>query len=245
MKKNTLDTKEFARIFKTTEKEIPDLAKNVINSFDFSYRNIDRETEKKAIQKTIGVLLDPTVKVSGPHRKKDWEKGWLENFKNFEKRSSSVGELIPKFVKREPLKRLLGSFIEVSSDDFETNFVKVLRYYLFSKYFKHSDHIYEFGAGTGLNLVAVDEIFPNKKLTGLDWTKSTCKIIKAINNRFGTNIACQFFDLFSPDTQFHLEKKSAVFTIGALEQLGDNFKPFIKYLLNIFFKQKTAYEMIW
>ena len=59
MKKNTLDTKEFARIFKTTEKEIPDLAKNVINSFDFSYRNIDRETEKKAIQKTIGVLLDP------------------------------------------------------------------------------------------------------------------------------------------------------------------------------------------
>src|SRR4030043_2456239 len=103
MKKTNLDTKEFARIFKTTEKEIPNLAKDVIKTSDFSYRNTNQETEKKAILKTIETLLDPTVKVSGPHRKKDWERGWLENFNNFEKRSSSFKELIPKFVRKESL----------------------------------------------------------------------------------------------------------------------------------------------
>src|SRR3990167_6547758 len=228
MKKNKLNAKEFAKIFKTTENKLPDLAKKVIRTSDFSYRNTDQETEKKAIIKTVETLLDPTVKVSGPQRKKDWERGWLENFNNFEKMNSSVKELIPKFVRKEPLIRLLGRFIETSSDDFETNFVKVLRYYLFSRYFRYCENIYEFGVGTGLNLVATSELFPNKKLIGLDWAKATCKIIKAINEKLGLSIACKVFNLFEPDPLFRLEKKSAVFTIGTLEQLGEEFRPFIK-----------------
>jgi hypothetical protein len=39
------------------------------------------------------------------------------------------------------------------------------------------------------------------------------------------------FDMFSPDRRLELPSGSGVFMVGALEQLGPNFQPFLGYLL--------------
>lgn len=39
------------------------------------------------------------------------------------------------------------------------------------------------------------------------------------------------FDFFEPDNSFEIKDKSVVYTVAALEQVGDNYKKFINYLL--------------
>src|SRR5262245_20276675 len=40
------------------------------------------------------------------------------------------------------------------------------------------------------------------------------------------------FDFFAPDDQVKIADNSAILTIGALEQTGRDYEPFLQYLLN-------------
>ena len=134
-----------------------------------------------------------------------------------------------------------------SNPDFETSFVTVLRVYLFSKYFSDASSIYEFGCGAGLNLVALARLFPEKKLYGLDWSTTSCDIVNKIAETHNFRLSGAFFDMFSPDYQLDIAKGSAVFTIGAMEQLGINYEPFLQFLLDkrpsICINIETLYEV--
>ena len=123
----------------------------------------------------------------------------------------------------------------------------MLRTYLFKKYFAEAPEIYEFGCGTGLNLVALAGMFPDKKLYGLDWSETSNAIINKIAETHKFKMSGAFFDMFSPDHTLNVAENSAVFTIGAMEQLGTNFEPFLQFLLDKKFRIciniETPYEL--
>ena len=226
-----LDYKFFAKIFNAKENDFPSLAKQVISKANSKYQIVEGKEYDRAILRIIKTLDSKNLKTSGPHRLNDWEKGWEENLTEFKRSGYDLNQLIPKFVKEGEYIRFQDNFIDPQSNSFETDFVIVMRYYLFNKYYKGINTLYEFGAGTGLNLVAASEIFPNMKLVGLDWAKSSINIINTLKEKLNINISAKFFDLFNPDEKYRLDKDSGVLTIGTLEQLGENFKPFINYLL--------------
>ena len=60
--------------------------------------------------------------------------------------------------------RLNQTYIRPVHPEFELNFVKVYRRWFLENYFYPFDNIYEFGCGTGFNLVAASEIFPNQSV---------------------------------------------------------------------------------
>lgn len=241
-----LTSKSFAKIFGTDQKSLSPHTNKAIKKANFKYQIVDGKDYEDAILQTIKILDSKTLKVSGPHRKDDWEKGWRENLQEFNQGKQNLNLLIPKFVKNLPV-RFQGNLINPESSSFETDFVTVIRYYLFSKYYKKINSLYEFGAGTGLNLVAASEVFPHMKLIGLDWANSSVEIINALKRRQKINITGRRFDLFNPDSNFRLEKNSAILTIGTLEQLGEDFKPFINYLLKnkpkVCIHMETLYEL--
>jgi cyclopropane fatty-acyl-phospholipid synthase-like methyltransferase len=103
---------------------------------------------------------------------------------------------------------------------------------LFKKFFEKSRSIYEFGCGTGLNLVAAGEMYPDKNLFGLDWSASSCAIIDQLRKIKQLNIQGRLFDMYEPDNSVQIGKEDAVLTVGALEQLGSGFKPFLEFLLS-------------
>jgi hypothetical protein len=74
---------------------------------------------------------------------------------------------------------------------------------------------------------------PNTNLIGLDWTKSSQDIIQEIN-KLGINnkITGHNFDFYNPDYTINIPDSSAVFTVNALEQVGENYKEFIDFLLD-------------
>lgn len=242
-----LTSKSFAKIFGEKMDNFPSIVRGTIKKTNFTYRiAVDKEFDN-AILKIIKTLDSQTLNIAGPHRINDWEKGWEENLQEFKKDKGNLDRLIPKFVKRGGYIRFQGHFIDPESDSFETDFVTVLRYYLFSKYLNNIRTFYEFGAGTGLNLVAASEVFPKMRLIGLDWAKASVGIINTLKEKLDIDITGKRFDLFNPDKEFRLDNDCAVLTIGTLEQLGQNFKPFIKYLLinkpKICIHMETIYEL--
>lgn len=244
---NDLTTKSFAKIFDVEENNLPHLSLEAIKKANFNYQIVRGLAYDEAILRIIKILDLKNLKISGPHRLNDWEKGWKENLQEFKRGNFNLDHLIPKFVKEEEYIRFKDNFIRPASNSFETDFVRVMRYCLFSKYYKKTSTLYEFGAGTGLNLVAASEIFPKMKLVGLDWAKSSVAIINALKKNLNINISGKRFDLFNPDINYKLDKRSAILTIGTLEQLGENFRRFINYVLQckpkVCIHIETIYEL--
>lgn len=242
-----LTSKDFSNIFKIKTANLPLRCQKIINESNFKYKILTGKEREAAILSVIKTLDSSLLKPSGPQRKVDWEKGWTENLQSFKKKKFELNELIPKFVRTKWLIRLQGNYLLPKSNSFETDSVRVLRNYLFLKYLNNIDTLYEFGAGTGLNLVEASHIFPNLKLVGLDWAKSSCEIINHLKIKLNINIVANIFDLFVPDNKFKLDKNSAVLTIGTLEQLGHDFKPFINYLFKnkplVIINIETIYEL--
>jgi len=228
-------------------KQLPPLVKRTIKKSNFRYRIIDGREYDEAILRILKTLFSDTIKVTGPHRLLDWEKGWEENLQKFTASNYDLHQLVPKFVKKGEYIRFEGHFIKTESDSFETDFVTIMRYFLFTRYFKEINTLYEFGAGTGLNLVAASEIFPNMKLVGLDWVQSSVDIVSALQKKLHIPISGKKFDLFNPEKNYLLDKNAGVLTIGTLEQLGSNFEPFIRFLLankpKICIHIETTYEL--
>ncbi len=160
--------------------------------------------------------------------KNRWENGWNENLGAF-KLSHDVNDLTPKYYHPGRILRYKNKFIKTEDPQFEANFLKVFRQYIFS-YLSDYNPIYEFGCGTAFNLVALAEMYPDKLLHGIDWASSSVQIINEINKVKGLHITPYLFDMFNP-SDLKLLTGSAVFTWGALEQLGTKFEPFLEYLL--------------
>ncbi len=226
-----LTIKDFADIFNDSTENMPQICMDVIDNSDFRYRILSGTERENVFLRVVKTLLSDSLKVTFPHRRDDWEKGWSENLNNFLDQGHDVQELIPKFVRRNEVIRFKDNFIMPVDSEFETNFVKVLRYYLFLKYFTDAESVYEFGCGTGLNLLSVAELFPAKILYGLDWSEASCQIVNELAKELKLNLHGKLFDMFSPDERIEVNESSAVFTIGAMEQLGTDFRRFVDFLM--------------
>jgi hypothetical protein len=97
-----------------------------------------------------------------------------------------------------------------------------LRAELFGKYFRATEEISEFGCGLGHNLIPLMGM--GKKLRGFDWAPSATRYVAELG------IEARYFDMLEPDYSVRL--KGAVFTVHALEQLWEDWGPFLRYLIH-------------
>jgi len=228
---HVLDVGSFALLLGVNENEISGECRRFIVNTDFHYRFLNPAEKDNVIYESLRCLEEKVFSPSGPHRKGAWEKGWSENLNAFCESGGDTVHLIPRFVRRNAVMRLNGEYIISSNPNFETAFVTVLRMVLFNKYFEKSRAIFEFGCGTGLNLVAAGEMYPGKNLYGFDWSESSCAIIEQLQKSKQLNIHGRLFDMYEPDNSIKIGKEDAVFTVGALEQLGMGFQPCLEFLL--------------
>jgi len=222
-------------------------ATEFIKTKNFNYQIASTTEFEAGILRYIKFLLSEK-KASGPEYHEIWERGWNENLNAYQT-SGKLEELLPKFVRENELIRFNGNWIVPEDPSFEKNFVHVLRDVIFREYFADVSSIWEFGCGTGLNLVHASTIFPNKRLYASDWAAPSIEIIEEINKNLSLSITPFHFNLFEPD-----EKKlpgsthnGGLFTIGTMEQIGTNFEPFLEFILNSEFKVivhiETNYEL--
>lgn len=223
--------RDFARLLGVKEAELPrDLLKKLAGR-DLEYRKLS-QGERDAVILTILKRIDSgKLTKAGVGEKKRWEKGWNESLKNFIANNYNLEHLVPKFIRPNQPVRLWGDYVMPKQENFELKFYEIFRAFLFKKYLNGIRCLYEFGCGTGFNLVELAKVFPNLELHGLDWVLASKEIIEIVAKQYHLNIRGHIFDMLAPDENFKIKKKSAVVAIGALEQLGENFKKFISYLI--------------
>ncbi|MBU0791698.1 MAG: class I SAM-dependent methyltransferase [Gammaproteobacteria bacterium] len=222
---------DFSDSFDTNENDIHDKCGDLIKYYDLSYTNVIGQQRNDLILKILKRIETDTQRIAEPARKDIWQEGWQENLDAFITSGNDLSMLVPKFIRSEQPVRFKQKYIMPNAPEFELKFFDVFRHWLFKTYFFGVDNVYEFGCGTGFNLVTLAKLFPSIKLYGLDFVQSSCDLVTKIAEKYELNLESYLFDMITPDEQFTLDKNSAVFTIGAIEQLGGQFHAFIGYLM--------------
>jgi hypothetical protein len=222
---------DFAQSFGTTPDDVYEKCSDIINKYDFTFSVIEG-IERDMLILNILKRIDSDQQVIGaPERKEVWNKGWEENRDEFISSNCDLNKLIPRFIRYGQPLRFNRQYIQPSTPAFELNYFVVFRQWLFKTFFTSVSHIYEFGCGTGFNLVALAQLNPDKNLFGLDFVPSSVDLVNKIADHYKYNLRGFLFDMISPDPSFTLEKGSAILTIGAVEQLASKFQAFVKYLM--------------
>lgn len=229
---NNLSLEDFARSFGTTVDEFPTECKELIKATDFRYRIITGEERDTVILDVLNKIDSDKQIVGSPERRNTWQKGWEENLQNFIKTGYNLNALIPKFVRSNQPMRFNGEYIMPTNPEFELAYLKILKCWLFRFFFKHANSIYEFGCGTGVHLVDLARLYPEKKLYGLDFVPASVDLVNRIGKQYNWNMTGYLFDMTKPNEEFLIDENSAILTFASLEQLAGNIEPFLQFILN-------------
>lgn len=206
-----------------------DWTKDQIEYCALEYNEISEYELQKYICHFIDVLTDDIV-FSGKHRLPSWETGWEENMKEFI-RTENIQSLIPKYHRKGKLVRWKDKMVSPILPDFDYQLHKIIVDMVIRKYLKDVKQIVEFGCGPGYHLARIANYFPDKKLIGTDWTKMSQTIIQEINRVKKLDINGYNFDFFAPDFTLPVDSDTGIYTVAALEQVGNNFSEFVNFLL--------------
>jgi len=216
---------------KSFAEKLSPYVRNKIRKYNFQYRQPTQQERDGFIKKNLEALLNKPIEQAGSRRKQRWEKGWSENLSKYNK-AAVTDSLIPKYFGKHNCIRWKQDFIIPLSKNFEANSLFLIQDWLFDKYLRKVKSVYEFGCGTGHNLLRLRSLNKNAILWGLDWTKSSQELIAKIRETgLDHNIYSRNFDFFKPDYSFKLDKNGVAITIASLEQTGDKFDKFINYLV--------------
>ena len=228
----TLDASEFATLLGTSTNFIEETCDDVLQKYDLRYVIVNDSEFEDILLYVIKAIDGNALAVSGATRSEDWEKGWKENLDAFIKSGYDLSDLIPKYMFKINAKRLFARFIRPIHKDFELNFYNVYRNYLFKKYLKKYDCVYEFGCGTGYNLVIMAQLFPEMELTGLDWADSSIQLVERIASTYNFNLKAHKFDYFNTDYALTVSDNSVFLTLNSMEQVGNNYHEFLQFIFD-------------
>lgn len=223
---------DFARSFDTTVEDIPEECQTLIAKTDFSYRILEGEECDKVILGALKKIESDTQVIGAPERQDAWQRGWEENLQDFIRSGYDLATLTPKFIRPNQPIRLNRNYIVPQNPVFELDYFRVFRLWLFKKYLNDVESIYEFGCGSGFNLVELARLYPQKRLYGLDFVPASRDLVNKLGKVYEWKMTGHLFDMTSPSENFQLDNNSAVLTFGSIEQLASRFEPFLQFLFD-------------
>jgi hypothetical protein len=214
-----------------TKFKISDHCKQMINDFNLEYEELNQQERDKVILDIIN-HLNIKLELAGQHRLEQWERGWYENFELL-KKGSSINNLVPKYFGKYNIVRWKGDFIKSNIANFDYKQLIILIDAYLHKYVGNNyDNLFEFGCGPAYHLLRFSNFNKDINLIGLDWTKASQNIIEEINQlNINNKIKGYNFDFFNPNYNLEIPESSAIFTCNALEQIGEDYKTFIDFIL--------------
>jgi hypothetical protein len=226
-----LDRTAFAQILGVRASDLPAECAERIARADFRYVPLEGAALEEVVAQVVAALDSPLA-LSGPGRQPAWQAGWDDILQRFRASGGDLAELEPHYF-RKPSRtmRLHGRYVRPCDPRFEASFVHVLHAWLARRWLGDASAIFEFGCGPGHNLVGLARLLPGVPLLGFDWAPASQEILARVAEVSGLPISGRRFDMFAPDQTVTLPAGAAVITIGALEQLGDRFAPFLRFLL--------------
>lgn len=232
---NLLMINDIANLLKTTSEKLMNLCSDELALVDTRVKFLSPSERDSIILKVVKEIYEEPVKVK---QKADiWEDNWGDTHKKFLQSGCDLSALTPEYVHPGRPVRMFGEFAQPNDPWFELTFYQLYRNYLFKEFFNANtihrfSNIYEFGCGSGYNLVALSRILPKSNLIGCDYSRSSVQLLSSIANASESTsmITGYLFDMKYPGG-ITIAPDSAVFTVGSLEQLSNDITPMIDYLI--------------
>jgi hypothetical protein len=167
-------------------------------------------------------------KVAGEHRRQDWERGWSGDGVYY---SDDEYSNLPFYFKNNSHIRVGLKVFKDISGFAEVNLLRALQVIVFKEFLsKISTRVcFEYGCGTGSNIQYLRRAFPDLDFYGSDWVESACR--KLIENKILDEEKCRLVNYFDVNSFSGAPIPYAAFTNASLEQSGDRFKDFIRFLV--------------
>lgn len=228
----TLSKQEIAGFFGTKVENLGIPFNNFYETLDMSYSVVSGD-EKESLVLDILKKIDADKQIIGaPERTGIWHNGWDENLQSF-RETLDRDSVVPKFIRPNNVIRLGGQFIKPSNPFFERDFAKLLQLYAYNNFIDEgTQNVYEFGCGSGFNLLNLSVTKPGLNLYGSDFVQSSVDLVNEMGKHFNINMQSSLFDMLRPDYNYEIKKDSCVFTHGAIEQLAGNLHNFINFLIS-------------
>jgi hypothetical protein len=227
----SLTIADFADLFGTNPDALPASCIDLIKKGNWAYEPYTQAERDQIIIDFLRRLRDRQFSFVTEGDKARWITGWGENLKGFKDSAGDVDALTPKYIRPNMPVRLHGDFVKTTDPFFEKHWYEVFREWLLLTYFQGFDHIFEFGCGSGFNVARLAELYPKATITGLDWAEPSVEIVESLRTLKGLKTKGRQFDFFNPDYSVEIPPNSAVLTVGALEQTGENNAAFLDFLL--------------
>lgn len=199
---------------------------------DLRYLPLAADERDATILRVLRALGEGAAAKAGPARRERWEEGWGEHLAAVEREGFRPELLAPRYF-RPDVVRLDGGFVHPLAPSFEHDAFAVLRRLVFARWLRDVASVVELGCGTGMNLVALLDQFPELTVVGGDWARASQELLRLAARDTGRRIAGVFFDMFHPEKSdaVAIDGRTAVLTVHALEQLGREFQPLLDWLV--------------
>jgi len=204
---------------------------DIYQSHDFSFSELD-QFEQNKIQYEIEQNIVHGFSQVGSHRADIWEGAWNEVKGKFVNLDYDPIALNPNFISNYNYVRWNGRYVRPNNRRLELSFFEVLRDWIFTEFLANADNVYEFGSGSGFNIVNLSRKFPEKQLIGFDWSASATEILNLYAQSTGANVkGCQF-DFFNPDLSVEVPDNTVFVTFCAFEQIGSKFQSILDFFIS-------------
>lgn len=200
----------------------------------------------EATVQSVAALVDAmSVVPAGPHGHAHWDARWgRQGDRAFGGAEFDLDLLRPSYYGQNAPLRLAGRYVLPDSAALERRWHDAYLDYLMANYFSRPEvrAVYEFGCGPGYNLAylalkeqrrAPQKIGPRPKqkvYRGSDWSFAAATCVNQVAAQMHLPLAGDVYDMLQPQPLVFPEG-TAVFTLGAMEQLGTGWRPFIDALV--------------
>lgn len=230
--KKRITEEDFGALFNVSCKELPAAFCEKLYNVDTGYTFANKYELEEYIFNVLKLIYSNNIQRTVEQNLQTWEKGWSENLSFLSQNNvTSVEALKPKYFRESRFLRFNNELIVPDNLNLEYDLFVLSRYIIFSKYLSVYKNIYEFGCGSCQNLLMLSDVFPSKKLYGLDWAEPSIKIAKKLSETLDRNIEAFIFDMLNPSPDIVLKPKSAVITIHSLEQLGQRYDKLLSFII--------------
>lgn len=200
-----------------------------VRELNLQYRPLTQPERDENLLRILNALLNPPV-AAGAHRIDQWEKGWGENLELL-LRAGNVDAVTPLYFGKHRVVRWGGELVHVLTPNFEYLIHTVLVDWVLETWLANVSAIYEFGCGPGYHLLRARKLFPDKPLVGLDWTTASQNILREMGTRgLVSNLRGHRFNFFEPDELLDLKPGEGIYSVAALEQIGDQHEALLEFL---------------
>jgi hypothetical protein len=230
--KRKITSKEFCSLFGLRDPRNAKECAQYLKGVNTVHHQARQEELREYFLFVLKRINEPFILRSRRQNLSAFEKGWGENLRLLESGKLPGIALKPKYFKPSKFLRYKGELVVSSNLNLEYELFTAARNLLFKNYLAPYHNIYELGCGSSQNLLLLSEIFPEKELWGLDWARSSVRIIEFLAKKFNKNIKGRVFDMARPKTGLAFKPGSALFTVHSLEQLGGDFEKLVSTIIS-------------